>query len=464
MAAASPEQPIFPISEISSYQSGWTIKARVTSRGPTRTFSKGTSQGKVFHVELLDSRGGEIRASFFNDGAEQFDAMMKPGKIFTFRKGSVRIANKQYNNLSHKYELVFDKGAEIVEAAEDAAIEAVKWSFTDLRVLQSKTLPCRVDLCGVITSFKPTYAFTSQAGADLVKREITIADDTATSLDVVLFGERATIPDSKFEGHPIISLKGIVVKEFNGSRTGSLIREGDLVFGTERPEAKRVEQWWAKGGSSQTIAALSQSTAGVGSTRSRNAKQCAGLADLRMALENCTEQAEYYSVVARLSLVQMQKAGEPQPLHYMACAELKPNSTLTCNRRVDSSGFCASCGKAGKVATRLNLRCKFSDGEDSLFLTTFHEAAEQVVAMKAQEVQALEAKAGSREELETAIRAKYFTTPVQLLVKGQLQTYNGELRPNSSCLEARPVSRKEHARRLLAEIATMLAAPPTAGA
>ena len=37
------------------------------------------SDGQVFHVELLDAEGGEIRASFFNEAAEKFYDLMEVG-------------------------------------------------------------------------------------------------------------------------------------------------------------------------------------------------------------------------------------------------------------------------------------------------------------------------------------------------------------------------------------------------
>eukprot|EP00408_Alexandrium_pacificum_P005572 CAMPEP_0171229424 /NCGR_PEP_ID=MMETSP0790-20130122/38874_1 /TAXON_ID=2925 /ORGANISM="Alexandrium catenella, Strain OF101" /LENGTH=65 /DNA_ID=CAMNT_0011695605 /DNA_START=25 /DNA_END=219 /DNA_ORIENTATION=- len=64
-------------------------------------------------------------------------------------------------------------------------------------------------------------SFTSKEGRDLVKRTVTIADDTATSLTITLWGDRAKQEESVFEGNPVVGLKGVVVKEWNGGRSGS---------------------------------------------------------------------------------------------------------------------------------------------------------------------------------------------------------------------------------------------------
>jgi len=228
---AAEQQAVLPISELSSYtQRGWAIRARVTSKAPLRTFSKGANTGKVFHVNLLDAQGGEIRASFFNEAADAHFEKLEAGKCFTLKGASIKIANKQFNNLSHRYELTFDQNAQVLEAADDTAIEAYKLTISDLRSLQSKTLPCNVDLCGVVTSAGPVVSFTSKDGKELVKRELIIADDTAMTMTMALWGDRAKQDDKDFAGNPVIGLKGVVIKEFLGGRSGSLLQGGHLIM------------------------------------------------------------------------------------------------------------------------------------------------------------------------------------------------------------------------------------------
>merc|ERR1712187_411498 len=102
---------------------------------------------------------------------------------------------------------------------------------------------------------------------------------------------------------------------------------------------------------------------------------------------------------------------------------------------------------AAKVVKRFNLRCRFSDVSDSVWLTTFHEAAEGVLAMKAENFEAY-----GRDELEEKIKSKYLAEPLQLTVRAKLGVWNGEPRPEISCVEARRVNRRDHGRALLKEI------------
>jgi replication factor A1 len=454
-------ESFLPICELSAYHRKWVIKARVTNKAPLRTFSKGMGEGKVFHIELLDAMGGEIKASFFNHAADKYFDTLENGKCFTFSQGSVRIANRQYNRTSHRYELIFDKEALVALCDEDSSIETVKFSFVTLRTLQTRALPCTVDLCGVVSSFKPHMAFSTREGKELVKREVTIVDDTATSMVVTLWGERAQQPDKMFEGNPVVTFKSVSIKEWNGSRSGSSLQSGTFTFNATSPEAKRVQEWWSQGGSSQEVLQLSEAAGNSGEGRARNATQT-NLAGVRRAAESISSQPELFSVVARLGLVQTRKQGEPQPLHYMACQEPKEGNGWPCNKRVDEQGFCASCNRAGKVAPRLNVRCRFMDYEEQAWLTSFHEAACKILEMSAEEVRAMEEAAAQkgeagREELEAVIRKSYFQKPMNVTVRAKLDHYNGETRTNVTVVDARPVSYADHGRQMLKDIHELLA-------
>jgi len=574
----------FPISELSAYQNKWTIKAKVTNKTPVRIFGQGK---KVFSVELLDGAGGEIRASFFADAANKYLDVLQIGKVFTFSRGTVKVANKQYSTSNHRYELTFDRDAQVAEVAikDGEATEEYKviFNFVDFKTAHSKQVPCRADLCGVVVNFRPVATINAKDGRELVKRDITVVDDTAKSIDLTLWGENAKLPDSNFEGKPVVGFKNILLKDFNGSRVGGTVDTSVVMFKPEVPEAKRIqdwwsnggsgqsfasvttlvalavkplpcrvdlcgvvvgfkpvatvntkegkelvkrditiadetgrsmdvtlwnahgqrpeedfegnptilvtsvlvkewnggragstleasmvvlkpdvpegkklEQWWSQGGSSQSIVSMGGSGGGGGAAA--KAEHCT-IADMRMKSEAVGEQAQLYKINARLSVVQTRKQGEQMPLHYKSCCEMKEGQygKLPCNRRVDEAGFCAACGVAGKTATRMNLRCQFSDFSNSVWLTTFHEAAEKVVGMTADKVAEVEG-ANGRDMLDSVIMKGYFGQPMELTVRAKLDSYNGEPRANVTCIGAAPVDRPTRGRKMLADIQDMLAA------
>jgi hypothetical protein len=288
-------------------------------------------------------------------------------------------------------------------------------------------------------------------------------------MTVTLWGKRAELEDKEFEGNPTIALKSVYVKDFNGSRAGSLLQSGAIALNHTSSEAKRVKEWWSQGGSSQDLVNLSTQGGGAGDSRAQNAKRTT-LAGMKLAADQLTSQGEIFTATARLALIQTRKQGEPQPLSYKACVEPKEGRGLPCNKRVDETGFCASCDKTNaKTASRVVLRCIYVDAEDQAWLTTFHEAAIKVLGMSAEDVSKLEEAAAEkgeagREELDAAIRKMYFAQPIRLTVRGKLDTYNGDTRPNFSVIDARPVSYGERGREMLKDVHEFLGQMATAGA
>lgn len=274
-----------------------------------------------------------------------------------------------------------------------------------------------------------------------------------------------------FEGNPVITLKSVSVKEWQGSRAGSLLQSGTIIFNSTLPEAKRVLQWWSQGGSSQSLEDLSKTTGGGGNSDLARPRTSVSVAGIKLAAEQATDQSAFYTVVARLAAVQMRKQGEVQPLHYMACQEQRDfnGNKRQCNKRVDEGGYCVACNRTVTTAPRLNLRCRFVDYEDQAWLTSFHEAAINILGMSGEEVRGLEKAAAEkgevgREDLEATIRKKYFDKPMSVTVRTKMDMYNGEARPNVSITDIKPVSYGQHGRQMLKNIQDILANQAQAGA
>jgi len=264
-----------------------------------------------------------------------------------------------------------------------------------------------------------------------------------------------------------VVLKTVSVKEFRESRQGSLSQSGEFILKPTVPEAQRLQQWWSQGGSSQELKSLSEVTGSGDGGWARSAIPTT-LSGLRMASEKVSYTPEIYSFVARLALVMMRKQGEAKPLYYMACQELKENSR-PCNKRVDETGFCAACNRAGKVTPRLAVRCRFVDFEDGAWLGSFHEAGSKITGMSGEEVKSMELAAAEkgeagREELEAVIRKTYFAKPMKITVRAKMDSYQGESRTDVTVIDASPVSHREHGRQMLSEIQGLLSQQAVAGA
>jgi len=87
---------------------GWTIKARVTSKSTIREWSNIKGEGSFFTIELLDSSKTTIRGTFFREAVDEFFPRVEVGNIYTFSGGRVKIANKKYNSCKSNCEIIFD--------------------------------------------------------------------------------------------------------------------------------------------------------------------------------------------------------------------------------------------------------------------------------------------------------------------------------------------------------------------
>jgi len=454
MASTLASLPIFPINELSPYHRSWVIKARVTTKAQVRTFQRrgGGAEGKLFSIELLDAEEGQIRATFFNEAVDTYQNMLEVGKIYFFSGGSLRIADKRYNTCSHRYEISFDRACNIEKASDDdAGIGKMSFAFVDLRALQSRDIPCVVDLCGVVQSVQDVVKITSKAGNELIKRDIVIADDTGYTLNVTLWGEEAQRKDSDFQGNPVVAGKGIRISEFN-ERSGSTISGSVIQFNPEGvPEVARLASWWAQGGSKQQLTALSQQR-GPGAGVAANAKMV-DLSELRSQIESLGEKPEYFQIVARLQRIQFRAREEKRVIYYVACAEPKTNG-LSCNRKVMEDGTCPVCDKQGKTSVRLIPRCLFADPSDGLWFSTFDQAAQAVLGYTGEEVRDAD-KGGDK--LEDMLQAKYNMAPFKLSLRARLEEYQGERRARVDCLDAKPISWSEHGHGMLKEVMNAIA-------
>jgi len=446
--------PTFPISELSPYHRSWVIKARVTTKALTRTFQRrgASNDGKLFSVELLDAEGGQIRATFFNEAVDTYENLVQQGQVYYFSGGNLRIADKRYNSSNHRYEISFDRNCNIEKASDDdAAIGNMRYEFVDLRALQSRDLPCNVDLCGVIQSVQEVAKITSKAGKELIKRDLVIADDTGYTLNISLWGEEAKRNDSDFQNNPVLALKGVRISDFN-ERSGSTISGSVLQINPEGvPEVTRLASWWAQGGRSQQLTALSTQRGAGGGARAN--AQAVTMAELRSLVDQVGEKPEVFQTVARLQRIQFKNREEKAKIYYTACAELKVNG-LPCNRKILEDGTCPICEKQGKTNVRLIPRANFADSSDSVWMSTFDEAAQAVLGCSGEECRDRD-KGG--DQLEDFLQTKYNSAPFKLFLRARAEEYQGERRPRVDCISAQRVSYPEHGRQLLKEVMEAIA-------
>ena len=466
---------IFPIREISTYNGkNWTIKARVTSKSQLRTFSNDRGNGKVFSVDLLDKDGGEIKASFFNSSCDKFFDQVEVGKIYTFSRGNVKIANKRYSSSKHNYEINFDADALIeasTDAADDSLIESVKYSFTKIRDISSKNLPCTIDLVGIVKDFKPIGKVQAKngGGEELTRRTVTVVDDTECAIDITLWQDAATKFDETLLGSkPVIVVKGLSVREYNGSRTLSTLQQSVIeVQSVESVEnsnqsyvntesCKSVLSWWSNSPNITDYFNLSSGANGVGGgTPGAPNSELAGsggrtlttIADMR---EECKrgffgDKGIYFDIIAKLSFVSTKSKDGDIPVYYSACP--------TCNRKLSDDGTsrCFACDKTVSAPKlKYLLRAQFIDHSDQCYLSVFDGQALTILKKSVDEL--LGSVSSANSSVPDELKKSYFEKNFHLRVRAMAQEYKGEMRPRVTVVAADPVDCVSMGNRLLKKI------------
>ncbi|CAE8740597.1 unnamed protein product, partial [Polarella glacialis] len=275
-SATQPPGKFTPVSLLSPYSSRWQIKARVIGKGDVRRFTNAKGEGQLLKVDLAD-KSGEISATFFGRAVEKFNALLLPGKVYSFSKGQIKKANKRFDKGEHA--LTFEEHAEIVPAEEDQDIPE-RWKDFQVLAEAATSLPLNtlVDVKAVIFSVEEPFTFTAKnSGKEMTKRTLGLWDpsgpDGSFTLDLTLWGERAL--DSQYKVGDVIFLKSARIGEYQDQK--NLSSPVQLELSPDHPEAFPLKSMFE----------VRQAASPLGSAALNRATRPGGTAGARQTLEEC---------------------------------------------------------------------------------------------------------------------------------------------------------------------------------
>ncbi|EIE20436.1 replication factor-a protein [Coccomyxa subellipsoidea C-169] len=393
---------IVPISSLNSYQSHWTIKARITNKSEIRRYSNAPKcawcmhAGKLFSFELLDAQGGEIRGCGFNQCVDKFEPIMQQGAVIMMSKASLK--NKKpgsaFNNTRHDYEITLEPNTVIEVCEEDErAIPKMQYHFIKVKELNDKFANETVDIIGIVDKVDPSAVIQTREGKELMKRNISIRDDSGASVEITLWGTYSSEPGDQLEEvfnggvHSVLALKNAKIGDYNG-RTLSTVSTTTLTVDPDVPEAGHLRHWFdSAGGAAAPVSALtSGSGASVGG----------GKGDRRVTLATIKEEAlgtnstnAWVQIVCTITFV------KSDPIAYPACT-LQYNGKQ-CNKKVTDSGggdgpnrwWCERCSAACEAEYRYMLNLNIEDHSGKEWVTAFQEEGKQIIGYTANEMQEL---------------------------------------------------------------------------
>ena len=131
--------------------------------------------------------------------------MIEVGKVFLISNCSVKAANKQYSKLRNDYELTF-KDNVIVQRCDDVDdVPTIVYQFVKIADLSELKKDDNVDVIGVLKTVDDAKDFVSRAGKEMTKRDIVLVDQSATEVNVTLWGNTAR--EFAGEGNTIVAVK-----------------------------------------------------------------------------------------------------------------------------------------------------------------------------------------------------------------------------------------------------------------
>jgi replication factor A1 len=445
--------PITPISQLNMYQNRWTIKARLTSKSDIRTWSNAKGEGSLFSVELLDISGTDIRATFFKEAVDKFYNMLEVNKVYTLSGGRLKVANMQWNTCKSQFEITFDQNSEIHLDNDTGEIQEQLYDFTKIAALEHTEANKNVDILAVVKNVgEPATLMSKKSGQELIKCDLTLADDTGMEITLTVWGDRATKAPTQFANTPVVAFRRVKVSDYGGKSLSSS-QTGAVVVSPNIPEAAKLQQWWESGGGATAARSLSSGGGGGGKMDSLvDRKQIIDIKRENMGYTN-PEKPDWISFKGTFSFIKKDKEGGAW---YTACA----NSGEPCKNRfkvsqtTDGNWYCDKCnGTFPNCCRRWIFSATVSDDTSTTWVSLFNEQAETLFGgLTADEVYARTMADNIDQDAYDSYFAKANHSEWIFKCKVKQEMVNEESRVKTSVVAMHPVDYVKESQDLLAAI------------
>ena len=401
-----------------------------------------SGEGTLFTVDLLDANGDEIRGTFFKEEADRFYDFIRKGMVYNFSGGKLRESNKKFTSIKHPFSISFDKSTIINEAHTQAAYAIKDQCYHFVKIGNIENLPddTTVDILGVVTSASDVTEIVTQKNEPLLKRSITVADDSLhrqfqhNAIDVTIFGDRANQFD--FDGTPVVAFKNLKKSAFNNC---SLVFKYDTEMSFNPPEGRDLWIWKEqemKNTDSINICNVTFGSASVGKFDDIfKRKSIVAIDDEHLGLKD----AEYFTLKARISFI---KRGPATPF-YLSCPSKhklieKLGGGFTCEK-------CLTDFTSGVNLYLINM--VLADQGSSHWFTAFDEAGKVILGMTADQLSVI-----NPNEYDDVFNAVMFH---QFLfrIRSSMHTYQDESSVRSTIIAVQPLDLVDECKQMIKAIA-----------
>lgn len=435
------------LDQLSPFQKNFKIKVRCTRKGQMREWNNDRGAGKLFSVDLLDSRGTEIQATCFNDVADKFFPMFEEGKVYIMSKGRIKVANKRYTHIKNDYSIDMTMETEVEFAGADKSIKSMTYEFKKLSVLEDCDDKSYVDCCGIIDNIMDVQNFTSKrTQKELTKRSFRICDNSNAAVECTLWGEEALNFDPS-NLHKVICCKAARVSEFNGK---SLSVNTYQISPEGIPEADELNQWWQSEGSQANFKSLTQSRGSGGKNETPITLQEVENRGYGMT----ADKVDYFNLKVTIEQIMQDKDNGKLPW-YKAVPETDGPAYKVVEGQDGTDWFCEKNGKSyNSYVCRYVLRFRAADYTGSHFFNCYDDSGQIIMGMEAGEIEKLvdaNDDGNYNKVFENATHKLW-----NIRCRAKQDVYNDEARRRVDVVGAMPIDLKEDTNNMLNEIQALL--------
>ncbi|CAD6185800.1 unnamed protein product [Caenorhabditis auriculariae] len=406
-------EAVTPIAMITPYVNKFRICGVCTTKEEIRNVKSRNGDMRIFNFELTDKNSDTIRLTAFNELAEQMQSVIMENSSYYIAGGTVRAANKRFNASGHDYEITLRNDSEVKLCTEE-----IKRPTTTFKIVTLDKIAGHLneifDVLAVVERVDPVSEFTSKAGKELVKREISVVDRSATEVTITLWGEHAKTFDENALGQ-VVGFKSLQAKEWQGGYSLGSLNITRVVLSPELEETAQLYEWHAAVRPSLDVKKISTTTeGGAGST--------SFVRDLRFittiqALRLGSEQQRYVNCRATITKI------KPDQALYKAC----PNDG--CQKKVvdvDGEYRCEKCATTSRTFKwNYMLQFEMADLSGQVYATAFSNVAQKLLHYDAQQLGEL--RDSSSEDFNAVFQRAYFKYH-NFRLRAKYETYNEESR------------------------------------
>ncbi|XP_021275893.1 LOW QUALITY PROTEIN: replication protein A 70 kDa DNA-binding subunit A [Herrania umbratica] len=437
---------IIPISALNPYQGRWTIKARVTAKGELRRYNNARGEGKVFSFDLLDSDGGEIRVTCFNDVVDQFFNQIEAGRVYMISRGTLKPAQKAFNHLNNDYEICLDSTSIIQPCYEDDnKIPRQQFHFRTIIDVEGMENNNIVDIIGVVSFISPAASIMRKNGTETQKRTLHLKDMSGRSVELTLWGNFCNAEGQKLQlfcdsgEFPVLAVKAGRVSDFNGKAVGT-ISTSQLFINPDFPEAHRLKEWFVTEGRNTLSVSISREASSVG--RTDNRKTISQIKDEGLGT---SEKPDWITVVATIAYIKLDN------FCYTACPIM--NGDRPCNKKVANNGdgkwWCDKCDRSvDECDYRYIIQFQIQDHTGITWVTAFQESGEVLMGVPAKDLYYLRYENQNDEKFMEIMRQVMFNK-YMFKLKVKEETFSDEQRVKSTVVKVEKVNFSSETRYLL---------------